>query len=90
MYLKKFDFSRVTVEDLDSYIESMYEETTEAKLKGSISILFLCFHHENMEYMLQHNQLMGTISRTLRDDFKKNLELSLYLLNVFYAYSNFS
>ena len=90
MYLKKFDFSRVTVEDVDSYIESMYEETTEAKLKGSISILFLCFHHENMEYMLQHNQLMGTISRTLRDDFKKNLELSLYLLNVFYAYSNFS
>jgi hypothetical protein len=42
-----------------------------------------------MEYMLQHENLFGTVSRTLRDDFKKSPELTLYLLNIFQAYSNF-
>ena len=33
--------------------------------------------------------LLGTISRTLRDDYKKNVELCLYLLCVFFIYSNY-
>lgn len=53
-------------------------------------LLYLCFSNENMEYMLEHETLFGTISRTLRDDFKKSLELTLYLLNIFQAYSNFA
>jgi hypothetical protein len=40
--------------------------------------------------MLEHETLFGTVSRTLRDDFKKSLELTLYLLNIFQAYSNFT
>jgi len=43
-----------------------------------------------MEIMLGHETLLGTVSRTLRDDFKKSMELTLYLLNIFQAYSNFS
>ena len=48
-----------------------------------MSLLYLCFSNENMEYMLEHETLLGTVSRTLRDDFKKSLELTLYLLNIF-------
>jgi hypothetical protein len=40
--------------------------------------------------MLEHETLFGTVSRTLRDDYKKSIELSLYLLNIFQAYSNFT
>lgn len=40
--------------------------------------------------MLSHETLLGTVSRTLRDDYKKSMELALYLLNIFQAYSNFS
>ena len=40
--------------------------------------------------MLDHETLFGTVSRTLRDDFKKSIELTLYLLNIFQAYSNFT
>lgn len=40
--------------------------------------------------MLSHETLLGTVSRTLRDDYKKSMELTLYLLNIFQAYSNFS
>jgi hypothetical protein len=68
---------------LDKYIESFYEEAVEHKVQGAMSLLYLCFSNENMEYMLEHETLFGTISRTLRDDFKKSLELTLYLLNIF-------
>jgi len=67
-----------------------YDEKVERKVEGSMAILFLCFSNVNMEYMLEHETLFGVISRTLRDDFKKSLELTLYLLNVFQAFSNFT
>jgi hypothetical protein len=78
------------MENLDRYIESFYEEQVEHKVQGAMSLLYLCFSNENMEYMLEHETLFGTISRTLRDDYKKSLELTLYLLNIFQAYSNFT
>jgi hypothetical protein len=43
-----------------------------------------------MEFMLEHETLFGTVSRTLRDDYKKSIDLTLYLLNLFQAYSNFA
>ncbi len=67
-----------------------YEESADKKVEGSMAILFLCFSNVQMEYMLEHETLFGVISRTLRDDYKKSLELTLYLLNVFQAYSNFT
>ena len=84
------DFSKVSIEFMDRYIENFYEEAVEKKIEGAVSLLFLCFSNENMEYMLEHETLFGTVSRTLRDDFKKSLELTLYLLNIFQAYSNFT
>jgi len=67
-----------------------YDETTEVKTEGAMSLLYLCFSHENMEIMLDHETLFGTVSRTLRDDYKKSIDLTLYLLNIFQAYSNFT
>ncbi len=84
------DFSKVSIENLDRYIENFYEEQIEKKVEGAMSLLYLCFSNENMEYMLEHETLFGTISRTLRDDYKKSLGLTLYLLNIFQAYSNFT
>ena len=67
-----------------------YDEAVEVKTEGAMSLLFLCFSHENMEGMLDHETLFGTVSRTLRDDYKKSIDLTLYLLNIFQAYSNFT
>ena len=67
-----------------------YDESVEVKTEGAMSLLFLCFSHENMEGMLDHETLFGTVSRTLRDDYKKSIDLTLYLLNIFQAYSNFT
>jgi len=55
-----------------------------------VSILYLCFSAENIEEMIEHESLLPAVSRILRDDYKKSLDLSLYLLNVFYAYSHFT
>ena len=84
------DFSKISIDQVDRYIENFYEEQVEKKVEGAMSLLYLCFSNENMEYMIEHETLFGTISRTLRDDFKKSLELTLYLLNIFQAYSNFT
>lgn len=43
-----------------------------------------------MEFMLEHETLFCTVARTLRDDYKKSIDLTLYLLNIFQAYSNFT
>lgn len=87
---KKIDFNKVCIEDLDEYIQLFYEEAVDKKSQGAQSILYLCLSNENMEIMLEHETLFGTVSRTLRDDYKKSIELSLYLLNIFQAYSNFT
>jgi len=84
------DFQKVRIENLDEYIEKFYDEQVDNKTEGAMSLLFLCFSHENMEIMVDHATLFGTVSRTLRDDFKKSIDLTLYLLNIFQAYSNFS
>lgn len=80
---KKVDFNKVRIEDLDDYIQLFYEEQVDQKTKGAQSILYLCLSNENMEIMLEHETLFGTVSRTLRDDYKKSIELTLYLLNIF-------
>ena len=86
---KRLDYSKIDIENLDEYIQLFYEDDMNQKVKGAQSILYLCLSNENMEYMLSHETLFGTVSRTLRDDFKKSSELSLYILNIFQAYSNF-
>ena len=84
------DFNSVHIELIDNYLEMFYDESVDVKTQGAMSLLYLCFSHENMEYMLEHETLFGTVSRTLRDDFRKSIDLTLYLLNIFQAYSNFT
>ena len=86
----RVDFNQVRIDYLDNYLEMFYDENVDTKTKGAMSLLYLCFSHENMEFMLDHETLFGTVSRTLRDDYKKSIDLTLYLLNIFQAYSNFT
>ena len=61
------------------------------KIKAAASILYLCFSVENMDEIIRNNEsLIGALTRTLRENYKKNLDLTMYLLNIFYAYSNFT
>ena len=84
------DFNQVRIDYIDNYLEMLYNESVDTKTNGAMSLLYLCFSHVNMEFMLDHETLFGTVSRTLQDDYKKSIDHILYLLNIFQAYSNFT
>jgi|JI9StandDraft_2_1071091.scaffolds.fasta_scaffold61876_4 hypothetical protein len=44
-----------------------YDDKMESKVRASKYFLYLCFSHENMMYMLEHETLFGVVSRTLRE-----------------------
>jgi hypothetical protein len=87
---QQMDFSQISIERMDDYVEKLYDDQVENKVEASKSFLYLCYSHENMVYMLDHETLFGVISRTLRESFKESLDMTLYLLNVFQSYSNFT
>lgn len=75
---------------MDQYIEMFYDDKIEQKVLASKYFLYLCFSHDNMVIMLEHDTLFGVVSRTIRESFKENLDMTLFLLNMFQSYSNFT
>jgi len=75
---------------LDKFIEDLYDDKKEKKIDGSINIMQLCNAPDNLQFMVQHQSLLGVIARTLRDEHKKSPELTLYLLTTIYCFSNYS
>jgi len=82
-------FAHLHIGQLDDYIDLLYADSIEQKINGAKCFLYLTLSAENMEVMVQHDTLFGLCSRTLKEEFKKSTELSLYLLYAFYAYSSF-
>lgn len=78
------------INHLDDYIELLYSDKTEDKIHSSRNILFLLNEAESIEVMLNHESLVGILGRTMRDEYKKSTDLSLYLAGIFYVISNFS
>ncbi|CAD8142495.1 unnamed protein product [Paramecium octaurelia] len=76
-------------EQLEKLLEVFYDEKIEPKKEAAKQILGLATQQQNLEYLISHEQLLSTLSRTLRDEHKKSTELTLYLLCVFYILSNY-
>jgi len=74
---------------LDEYLEAFYEEQVEPKIAAARKILLLILDFRNLEYLLDHDSLMGTVTRVLQEEYKKSMELSIYLLCCFYILSNY-
>jgi len=64
---------------------AFYEENSEIKIAASRKLLILTLDMKNIEFLINHGKLfnkdslIGTISRTLKDDYKKSMELCIYL-----------
>ncbi|OMJ87705.1 hypothetical protein SteCoe_10549 [Stentor coeruleus] len=78
------------INHLDNYIELLYSDKLEDKIHSARSLLYLLNEAESIEVMLNHESLIGILARTLRDEYKKSTDLSLYLAGIFYVISNFS
>lgn len=50
------NFNQVSIEKIDNYIEELYSDDHDSKIKGCVAVLYLCYSIENMEYMLQHGK----------------------------------
>ena len=54
-------------DEIDQYIEWLYEDSTESKIKAAKNILYLTISSPNLQYFAQHDSLMAVVARTLRD-----------------------
>lgn len=86
----KEELGNANMDDLDEYVEKLYDEDTDARIRGTRMILHLASEAGNLEDLLENDALMGALSRTLKDDYKQSMELSLVISKILLQFSNFS
>ena len=87
---KQRNNENVQYEEIMKYADLLYEEKYEDKIKGARNILTLIKEPTIMITILRENEnLFDILSRTLRDENKKSMELSIILLDFFTSYSYF-
>lgn len=74
---------------MEQYIELLYDDRGEKRIVGARNIMMLCLIPRGLELMFEHESLMGVLTRTLKDEYKKNIDLTIYLLGTFLAISNY-
>lgn len=75
--------------EVEGYIELLYEDMT-AKNRGSLCILELAKNPANLLLLSENETLVSALSRVLRDEWRKNLELAKNIISVFHLFSSFS
>ncbi|KAF8357841.1 kap-1 [Pristionchus pacificus] len=78
-----------TMCEIELYIELLYEDIT-AKNRGSLCILELAKNPANLLVLSENETLVSALSRVLRDEWRKNLELAKTIISVFHLFSSFS
>lgn len=82
--------SAISIKDLDSYIELLYEELDD-KIKGAYLILKSLSQVDCLiENLSQNDTLLCALSRVFREDGKKSLELSICIACIFGHFSKYS
>eukprot|EP00656_Telonema_subtile_P049943 TRINITY_DN6335_c0_g1_i2.p1 TRINITY_DN6335_c0_g1~~TRINITY_DN6335_c0_g1_i2.p1 ORF type:complete len:692 (-),score=245.79 TRINITY_DN6335_c0_g1_i2:174-2249(-) len=82
--------AHITLDHLDEVIEQLYEENIDDKIEAARKVLVLCKDVDNLDFLAQHEQLLGIMSRLLRDDGRRSMELAQLLVQIFYIFSTFS
>jgi len=77
------------IEDLEHYMEQLYEDEIAVKVQATLCLLALCRVPAYLEELAQHEQLIGVMSRLLREEGRKSMELSLNVVWCFYHFSHY-
>merc|ERR1719191_621688 len=75
---------------VDEYADQLYEERMDLKVHGAKCILRVCTEARNLEFLADHDTLLGVLSRELRESSKKSYELSIAIVCAFLCFSHFS
>jgi hypothetical protein len=62
---------KANIENVDDYMELLYDDDMKVKVKGTAMILDLAKDAGNLEALIQNESLMGALSRVLKEDYKK-------------------
>merc|ERR1719313_1183631 len=60
------------IDELDSYMEQLYEDEIAVKVQATLCLLALCRNPAHLEELAQHEQVVGVMSRLLREEGRKS------------------
>jgi len=82
------ELMKTSINFIEKYTELLYEEKYEQKVKGARSIVVLLADPTNLVRLItEFESQLDILSRTLKEEHKKNIELLLHLLCFFYTFS---
>ncbi|XP_074593296.1 kinesin associated protein 3 [Brevipalpus obovatus] len=81
--------SEPSINNLDDYIELLYEDLPE-KLKSAAMVYKLSLDHVNLVLMVENEPLMCALSRLIREEGRKNIDLTTVIIATFANLSVYS
>ena len=78
-----------SINSLDEYVEQLYEDI-QSKINGAGLILKLCQCSDNLDEMVSNETLLCALTRVLREDGRKSLQLSTLIIATFATFSEYS
>ena len=75
------------INDLDEYLEDLYDDNVATKARVAGQISKLAKRTEFLEELLSHTTLLGALTRVLREDGKRSMDLTIAVISVFFAFS---
>ncbi|XP_049812415.1 kinesin-associated protein 3 isoform X1 [Schistocerca nitens] len=80
---------KANINNIEQYVELLYEDIPE-KVNGSALILQLARNPDNLEELATNESVLSALSRVLREDWKKSIELSTNIVYIFFCFSTYS
>nr|CAD7259740.1 unnamed protein product [Timema shepardi] len=80
---------KANINHIESYVELLYEDIPD-KVNGSALILQLARNPDNLEELGSNESVLSALSRVLREDWKKSIELSTNIVYIFFCFSTYS
>ncbi|KDR23691.1 Kinesin-associated protein 3, partial [Zootermopsis nevadensis] len=80
---------KASINNIEGYVELLYEDIPE-KVAGSALILQLARNPDNLEELGSNDAVLSALSRILREDWKKSIELSTNIVYIFFCFSTYS
>ncbi|KOB76892.1 putative kinesin-associated protein [Operophtera brumata] len=74
---------------VDDYVELLYDDIPE-KIKGSALILQLARNPDNLLELARNEALLSALSRVLREEWKRSIELSTNIVYTFFCFSTYN
>ncbi|XP_037932286.1 kinesin-associated protein 3-like [Teleopsis dalmanni] len=81
--------SEVSINNIDEYVELLYEDLSD-RIRGSAMILQVARNPDNLEELEKNEACLSALSRVLREDWRKSLDLSTNIIYIFFCFSTYT